>query len=218
MGKRILLVEGKDDMHVVDHLCRAYNIKYQDYFEINPIESKDSSGEEGGIARLLDQIPVRLKESDLERFAVIVDADENIEDRWRQLLGRIRENTGVSLLDSPAKDGTTINLKTDFGPIKFGIWIMPNNELPGMLENFLAFLVPEYDTMMPRVDSFLNNIPSEERCFTINRLPKARIHCYLAVQNEPGKPLGLAITARYLDAQSQMVKPFINWIREVLVD
>jgi len=219
MGKRILLVEGKDDEHVIKHLCKAFDID-KNIFEINsPKENKDAAIEEGGLEQLLDQIPIRLKESDLERLAVIVDADENIADRWQQLCYRFKNNImGIPLPDVPPKTGTTIDLHTDFGPNKLGIWIMPNNELPGMLESFLAFLVPENDTMMPRVDSFLNSIPLEERRFRANHHPKARIHCYLAVQKEPGKPLGLSITARYLDVHSQIVQPFINWLKDVLID
>jgi len=48
-------------------------------------------------------------------------------------------------------------------------------------------------------------------------ISKAKIHAYLAVQEKPGKPLGLAITFRYLDAKKDKVLPFLNWLQTVLV-
>ena len=54
--------------------------------------------------------------------------------------------------------------------------------------------------------------------FGPERWPKARIHTWLAVQNEPGKPLGQAITARYLDGGAIAGAPFVAWLRAALVD
>jgi hypothetical protein len=36
------------------------------------------------------------------------------------------------------------------------------------------------------------------------------------LQEEPGKPLGQAITARYLDAHSTVVSPFLDWLSTAL--
>jgi hypothetical protein len=95
---------------------------------------------------------------------------------------------------------------------------MPNNKVPGILENFLAFLVPETDKLLPLVDGFLDRIPLEDRRCPNIRLPKARIHAWLAVQEHPGKPLGQAITAKYLNAENAVVAPFLGWIRAVFAD
>jgi AAA15 family ATPase/GTPase len=43
-------------------------------------------------------------------------------------------------------------------------------------------------------------------------LKKGRIYTYLAWQKEPGKPLGQAITARYLDAAQPKAKEFADWL------
>ncbi|MGH2495980.1 MAG: DUF3226 domain-containing protein [Ktedonobacteraceae bacterium] len=44
---------------------------------------------------------------------------------------------------------------------------------------------------------------------------KARIHTWLAWQKEPGKPMGQAITARYLDADALHARQLIAWIRKL---
>ena len=51
--------------------------------------------DEGGVKRLLDQIPIRLKESDLDRLAVILGADKT-----RRIAG-FNFATGFVTRDSP---------------------------------------------------------------------------------------------------------------------
>jgi hypothetical protein len=205
MGRRELLVEGKDDQHVLWALLQAHAVPQT--FSVLAIE---------GIERLLDQLPSRLKGSDLECLSVIVDADEDIANRWLQLKARL-ENAGCTgVPEHPARDGTVAQIPD--GP-RVGVWLMPDNHLPGMLESFLAFLVPEGDALLPLVDEFLTTkVVSPRRRFRDAHLPKARIHTWLAVQEEPAKPLGQAITARYLNAHRAVVTPFVNWIRAALVD
>lgn len=203
-GKRILLVEGKDDRHVVYALRDFHGIP--DVFEVRGKGNDD---------QLLDSIPVELKGSDVERLAVILDADERISQRWNQLKHRLGKVACVSFPKEPDSQGTLVRIPD--GPL-LGVWLMPDNRLSGMLEDFLAFLVPGEDALLPQVDDFLGNIPAELRRFPDIHVPKARIHCWLAIQEEPGKRLGTAITARYLDASREVVLPFVNWLRAALVD
>ena len=213
MGKRLLLVEGKDDKYVVIHLCRAHGINPA--FDIEEPSAEDGGDDQGGVQRLLDQVPVRLKGSDMERLGVLLDADQDLQSRWAQLRDRLRRAGYEEVPEQPAPEGTVVDLQHELGSVRLGVWIMPDNRVPGMLEDFLAFLVPAGDSMMPRVDQFIASIPKEDRRFS--NVSKARIHSYLAIQKEPGKPLGLSITYRYLDAQSEFVYPFLNWLRAVLV-
>jgi hypothetical protein len=220
MGRRLLLVEGKDDEHVVKHLCRAHRIEVETRFSIEQPKGDRSrmESDEGGVEQLLDQVPIRLKESDIERLAVILDADADAGNRWIQLRDRLRRAGIPAVPDQPAAEGTIVEFHNEFNElVRLGVWIMPDNRLPGMLENFLAFLVPENDMLLPHVDQFIAGIPSSTRAFPDYAVPKARIHAYLAVQEQPGKPMGLAITFRYLDAKREFVQPFLNWLQAVLV-
>lgn len=213
MGKRLLLVEGKDDRHVVRHLCRAHGIEAS--FEIEEPSADEGADDQGGVQRLLDQVPVRLKGSDMERLGVLLDADQDLQSRWAQLRDRLRRAGYEDVPEQPAPEGTVVDFQHELGSVRLGVWLMPNNRVPGMLEDFLAFLVRADDTMLPRVDQFIASIPQQERLFS--NVSKARIHSYLAIQKEPGKPLGLSITYGYLDAQNESVNPFLNWLRRVLV-
>src|ERR1043166_4519017 len=166
MARRLLLVEGSDDVHVVKHLCNAHGI---------PIDFEFSDVHDGGVERLLSQIPIRLKESEIENLGIIIDADEDAAGRWAALRGRLLGAGYENIPDAPEPAGTIINLDDGFRTIRFGAWIMPDNRLPGMLEHFLGFLVPQGDRILPYVDSFLASIPAEHRPFREAHLAKARI-------------------------------------------
>ncbi len=213
--RRVLLVEGKDDEHVVRHLCKAHGIDAFS-FEIHQPEGAEEYSD-AGVERLLEQVPVRLN-SGVDRLAVILDADEDAGHRWIQLRNRLRD-AGFQMPESPASDGSVVDYDRETRSIRFGVWIMPNNILPGMIEDFLVWLVPGDDRMLPHVDRFLDGIPIADRLFSTAHLAKARLHSFLAVQKAPGKPLGLAITFGYLDAKREhIVAPFLNWLRRVLID
>ena len=205
MGRRVLLVEGENDEIVVSVLLIHHEVP-KGSFRIE---------QAGNVDKLLAELPTRLKESDLERCAAIVDADVNLSARWESLRARVLGTGYVQIPAAPAPGGTILEAE---GLPRLGLWLMPNNALPGILEDFLAFLVPAGDALLPLVDGFLDGIPTGARRFGPERRPKARIHAWLAVQNEPGKPLGQAITARYLDAGSASAAPFVAWLRAALVD
>ena len=214
--RRVLLVEGKDDEHVVRHLCKAHGID-PSAFEIHQPEGAGEYAD-AGVEHLLEQVPVRLN-SGVDRLAVVLDADEDAQRRWIQLCDRLRRAGFDETPDSPSRDGSVIDFDRQTRIVRFGVWIMPNNRLPGMIEDFLAWLVPREDRMLPHIDRFLEGIPLADRLFAPAHLTKARVHSFLAVQKTPGKPLGLAITFRYLDAKRQdIVMPFLNWLRRVLID
>ena len=59
-GKKIVLVEGIDDEHVLEHICGNRGIGRLD--EIKP---------QGSVERLLENFPVRLMESDVEALGVV---------------------------------------------------------------------------------------------------------------------------------------------------
>lgn len=46
-------------------------------------------------------------------------------------------------------------------------------------------------------------------------LRKANIHTWLSWQEEPGKPMGQAITKRYLDTSAPHAQQLIDWMRRL---
>jgi hypothetical protein len=214
--KRVLLVEGKDDLHVISHLLKQY--------EISCIEAKanlvdDSKSiyikETEGVDSLLSTLSILLDDGDLNYLAVILDADTNIQARWQSVVHILEKSGQVELPKQPEQNGTVLFLEQTGRNLTVGVWLMPNNKMPGMLEDFIQFLVPKGNRLLPYAKDCVHKIPTEDVCFPAERKSKAEIHTWLAWQKEPGRPLGIAMRSRYLDAQAKEGKILVNWIRRI---
>jgi hypothetical protein len=142
-----------------------------------------------------------------------VDADVDLQARWQPLRG-ILHQTGYELPQLPIASGMILS-PNDLPRV--GIWIMPDNQLPGMLEDFAARLVAPSDSLWRRAELTVDAIPAEKRRFPAERIAKAKLHTFLAWQEEPGKPIGLAITAKYLDPNAIQAQQFIDWLRTLFM-
>ena len=96
---------------------------------------------------------------------------------------------------------------------RVGIWLMPDNRLPGILEDFLRFLVPDGDGLLAHAGQAIDSIPAGQRRFSDVKAAKARIHTWLAWQEEPGKPFGQAISAHYLNPELPAADIFAGWLQ-----
>ena len=202
MASKILLVEGTDDEHVIKHICRSYEIAHLD--EVRP---------EGGAAKLLQAIPNQLGDlyGDGDALGVVIDADDSPDARW-QSLRDIFVNAGYpNVPRRPDPDGTILESPEEALLPRAGVWIMPDNRSPGILEDFLRFLIPNQpNPLFAHAERSVATVP--ERRFGENDTPKALIHTWLAWQNEPGKPYGTAITARFLDSRLPEAQALAGWL------
>ena len=94
---------------------------------------------------------------------------------------------------------------------------MPNNQTSGILEDFLRFLVPQPNILFDHAKASVAAIPEGERRFKQLDEPKAVIHTWLAWQEEPGRPFGTAITARFLDPNVPEVDVLAAWLKRLFL-
>jgi hypothetical protein len=201
MFDKKLLVEGNDDQHVIWALCQKYTVK--ENFDVVNCE---------GIDKLLEQIPPRLKQSGLQTLGIIIDADTNLAARWRTVRNLL-SGLGYSIPNEIPKSGL---IHHETGKITIGIWIMPDNVVDGMLEDFIKFLIPEDDELLPVAENTLENIESHGlNKYTLIHRAKALIHSWLAWQEDPGTPMGLAITKRYLTTENEKTNSFVVWMESL---
>jgi hypothetical protein len=204
-ARKILLVEGSDDEHVIKHLCGNRGGPHLDDVK-----------EHGGVVHLLDSLPVRLKASEFgDIFGLVIDADADIASRWQSLRDRLIGVGYETVPDQPAYEGTILDPPAGKLLPRVGIWIMPDNQSEGILEDFLRFLVPKGSRLFDHVEASVAAIPKGERRFSSLATPKAIIHTWLAWQEEPGKPLGTAITARYLDPGVPQADGLVSWLNRL---
>jgi hypothetical protein len=201
MGKEnILLAEDTDIEHVVKSLSIQQFVSPESFI----VKNKQS------VEQLLNSLDVEISNPVLQRLAIVLDADLDLSARWQSIRDRLQAIGYIDIPALPNIDGTIIK-NTDLPSV--GIWLMPNNALPGMVENFVAFLVPENDTLWKRAETCLSQIPQDEKLF--GHFIKAHIHTWLAWQEEPGRPLGQAITRRYLDSNALQAGQLIQWLKKV---
>lgn len=203
-AKRILLVEGRDDEHVFKHLFDAHNLEKLD-------EVKNKEGKDGVLRSLL----VELKGSDVEAIGVVLDADTDLQDRWAAVRDRLRKAGYLEVPDEPETAGTLVSPPPDTLLPRVGVWLMPNNKTPGILEDFLRFLAPVETPLFQHVETSVAAIPQDQRKFAEKDTSKAVIHTWLAWQEEPGKPFGQAIKARYLDPSVPEADVLVSWLQRL---
>jgi hypothetical protein len=75
---------------------------------------------------------------------------------------------------------------TNAGNKRIGVWIMPNNNLNGILEDFISFLVPQDDELLPIVNATLQNLEDQKlNKYSLMHKSKAAIHSWLSWQEDP---------------------------------
>lgn len=205
-----LLVEGKNDRHVIWALCEQYQLSETFTVEVPP-------GKREGVESLLAVLPVLLNEKKLQTLGIVVDADQDLAARWQSIRDRLiaRDYPKADIPDSPRVKGWVYQPE-DIYLKRVGVWVMPNNQLPGMLEDFVALLMPENDNLRPKAEEILREIETEglNRYGEIHRA-KALIHTWLAWQETPGMPMGQAITARVLQRESAIAQVFVAWLQRL---
>jgi len=202
-----MVVEGKDDKHSVIHLMRRHDIDWESGDERLPWIQ-----ECGGFEPLVNSLSVSAKS--YPRLGILIDANTNIRDRWNQIRGNLG-TVGISTPTSPESRGTIVQgIYPDW---KVGIWIMPNNEQTGKLENFLKELVPPNDPCWGHAEIATKQAKKIGAKFADKNYLKAKIHTWLAWQETPGLPFGSAITAAYFRHDSPEALRFAAWFRNLFL-
>ena len=183
-----LLVEGNDDQHVVWALCDKHNVP--ETFDVIDCESVDN---------VLKSFEVRLRLAvNNSRIGIVMDADTNLKSRWDSFVSILKrtEKYDCDALTLP-KDGLVLEPTNKTYP-KVGIWLMPDNNQNGMLEDFMAALAAPDDELMKKSEDVLTDLETEgiQKYKPVHR-SKAKIHTYLAWQDVPDRPMGRAITAKH---------------------
>ncbi len=206
MKKGQLVVEGLDDKHVVWAFCKKFNLP--ETFEVVDTEGYDN---------LRDGLDERILSGSFEKLGIIVDADSDISSRW-QSLSDVLKAFGYILPNAPNPSGTILNHPdaNSFYPLQIGIWLMPNNQMAGMLEDFLGKIIESDDSLLPIAKKSLEKVKleiHESLRFSNSHYSKALIHTFLAWKEPPGKPFGQAINANFFNEKTELLNQFLNWLK-----
>ena len=196
-ASKVLLVEGVNDKHVVRNLRQR----------LAPTLTFDCL-DKGGIDNLLKAIPLEIKAPGRRTVGIMADANENVPARWRAIADRL-SGAGVPPPDALDRKGVIIQ-----GKPRVGVWLMPDNDQPGELEDFVVKLVPECDPVWPRARKYIEDIPRDESKFREHKAVRAKLYAWLATREEP-QQMGTAIGAGSLVADPPAAEDFVNWLRRL---
>ena len=202
-------MEGDTDRGIISGLVEAHGVPWPD-----PPNSPVHIDVFGGVDEILKAgvLEAELGASGLEALGVVVDANGDAGTRWDCL----REWCSSQFSDLPKQipvEGLQI---VHSRGARFGIWIMPNNRLRGMVEDWLVGLIPEESGPLFEL---ARNCASEAKHrgapFKDVHRTKAEIHTWLAWQDEPGPRLYDAVIHRVLDPTRPESGQFVNWFRSL---
>lgn len=204
-----LIVEGDQDKRVIPELIEANGIYWGDKKKgEKPIVDIKSYGSDQFINA--EVISAELKESGLTALGLIIDADDDLAARWQS----VRNACLKSIPDFPEELAITGLIHTTTTGIKFGVWIMPDNQAQGMLESFLAYMIPdENDLIWQYALEVAEEAKSKGALFIDLHRPKAYIYTWLAWQDPPGRQLHNAIMEKILNPEHPKAQAFVNWFK-----
>jgi hypothetical protein len=213
-----LLVEGDEDKRVIPQLIEANGIAWGDTPRQRIVEIKAADG----IDNLLrpDKIRTELADPTVQRLGILLDADDQPAQRWQ----RVRAECAAAFPDLPATPPPEGAIARSQEGKSLGVWLMPDNQSRGMIETFLAYLIPaggsalwayaqeavtEAQQRAPHRDDGRRDVYREAH------RDKAAIHTWLAWQDPPGAQLHHAVLQHVLDPQSRRAASFVTWFRRL---
>ncbi len=218
-----LLVEGPDDMHTVINLIQKNNITWTRSDPRIPF-IPEVGQEKGGLENLINRLEVlfkRLYSVDEGSLGVIIDADNEPMNHWMKIRDWFeRAGREILLPKEPQLGGVVVQLPKRRSRI--GIWMMPDNHSAGCLEHFLEKLIPVEDAYWPYAQEVTGEAEKRGAPFgrnkNNNKRKKAEIHTWLAWQEDPGQPFGIALTREVFHYVSPESTQFLAWFRRLFLE
>ena len=200
--KKVLLVEGRNDEHVTRHIWKSHDGGR------TPFAISDKRG----FDKLLKSIYSEYSAGEREVLGILIDANDDPDRRWKKLAREIEKELKFQIPLKPERLGTIIDRQP-----RVGIWMMPDNNSSGELENFIRNLIPAGDSIWPRSCGYIDEIPLDDRKFSPGKVVKAQVHAWLATLKKPSL-MGAAIRKGDLDAYHPSAIKFYEWLHRLFVE
>lgn len=198
-----LYVEGDADFHFVEELRKKYSVN-----------SSWRTEAKTGFASVMKVARDAVVKRGAPTVGIVVDADLNLDCRWDEIAKHfarpeVVNKRAISLPNRPCRRGTII--EQDAGFPRIGIWVMPNNSLPGELEDFVVKMVPTKDAIWRKTEHYVNGIACDDRRFEPEKTDRAKLYAWLATCQKPPY-IGFAISNCELNVQTPNCQLFVDWL------
>ncbi len=204
MGENnLLLVEGTNDLHIISAFCGVQQIP-----KVFKIENCDSD------SKVLKKLDAYINSSvPINKIAIVLDADEKGFEQRKQSVEAILNRNDIITENIYYTNGAIIHSDN----CRIGVWIMPNNQDYGRIEDFIIGLIDTKAIDYAKATS-IEAKAKKLGDFKDVHISKAIVHSYLAWQDEPGCPIGQSITKQVLKPNTETAQIFKNWLLNMFVD
>lgn len=200
-----LVVEGKDDQHVITGLLQGASYRWDDDRRDRPYIHVAE-----GVEKLLDAASLRATLKTCRRVGLVLDADADVAARWTAIRNALG-SSGIELPASPDPDGTIVPGLGLLPSSAIGVWLMPDNRGGGILETFLTRLIADGDLCLEHAREATLRARELKAPLPERDVDKGTIHAWLAWRDPPGRPFGTALTAGLLRHDTPEGRRFIAW-------
>lgn len=205
-----LLVEGVDDWHCIACLMKKLNPSPQTHFQLVYCE-----GRKNVLAALSAE---SVASQPLLRLGAIIDTDDSpLTSMLQSVSGAIGNE--YSLPETWPENGlitTRPANSTSSGPLKIGLWCMPDNQTQGIFEDLLnrAMPVPARQFVEKAIEEAVEATHAKHR--EVER-PKAVLRTYMAWNTPTCSKYGEALNKDLIpkDALEPHFRPMIDWAQRL---
>jgi len=216
------IVEGEGDRGFFEQVCKSLELNpaikvalpkdYQADYETQLRNSKQ------GVLKLLEDLLSELLDevAPTKRLAIIVDADHEQEQglgyqKTVEQVSKIAANYDFTLVKNQANG---LYFKHNDGLAEFGLWVMPNNQTDGMLEDFIkTCITPNEQSLFGHAVQIVQNVPNPK--FKPHHYSKAEVATWLAWQKPPGHGLYYAVYDNLLDINHALFQEMELWLKNI---
>jgi len=223
MPGKVLLAEGPDDR---DFFISALQYAQLESVRIEPKTPRESNPNirGNGVDNLLAALELqinKLSEADgPEALGVVLDADYKTGDPSCDFGFSVRRNQVVVMLTErgwqPALSGLSKGevFQNSNGLPPIGLWVMPDHQNDGMLEDFVTPLVKGLDqqTLLAHAQQTVSHLTTKLFNPALHTT-KANIATWRAWQKPPGTSLSRLIGNGALDLSLSPAAEFIDWLK-----
>jgi hypothetical protein len=217
ISTHVLLVEGFADRDFFEQVCKLLDLSPL----VTVATSKDYQGARNtkeDIFKLLPDLLTQIGIGKIERLAVVVDADKlEHGSGYEKTLNKVKEitaNQGFALAENQTNG---LIFKHNEELTDFGLWIMPNNQDEGMLENFIKQCVKNDELpLFNHAVQTVQNLP-EPKKFEPHHETKAEVATWLAWQKKPGHGLYHSVQVDLLDTNHALFQEMAQWLKKIFI-
>lgn len=225
-SSHILLVEGEDDRGFFEQVCKSLQLNP----DIKVAPPKDyqadyeetlRNGKQGALNLLEDLLTELLDESAaIKRLALIIDADYDTEEAkglgYQKTIKQICDRVAEYNFGLVSNQTRGLFFEHGDGVAKFGLWIMPNNEQDGMLEDFIKTCIKTNEqSLFTHAVQVVDDVPDKK--FKSHHYSKAQVNTWLAWQKPPGHGLYYSVSDKLLNDEHALFQDLTQWLKQIFI-